>query len=74
MKNTINVFIIIFLMLFFGFLSTKVLADAPPDPGGGGPGGGDLPVGGGAPLDGGITLLLSFGIAYGARKIYQVKK
>jgi len=41
-----------FISIPFMVLSTTgVIADSPPDPGGG-PGSGDLPVGGGAPLSG----------------------
>jgi hypothetical protein len=35
----------------------------------------NTPVGGtGAPIDGGLSILLAMGLAYGAKKIYQVKK
>ena len=53
----------------------SVLSYANP-PGGGGtpldPGGGGDPDAG-VPIDGGITLLLAAGAAYGARKIYKQK-
>ena len=55
-------------------LSFAAMADQPPDPGTGGPGSGDLPVGGGSPIGGGIVMLFSFGIAYGLKKIYDIKK
>jgi hypothetical protein len=32
------------------------------------------PVGGGAPIDGGLTLLLLAGAAYGGRKVYKKVK
>ncbi|MCD4684254.1 MAG: hypothetical protein K8R86_13295 [Bacteroidales bacterium] len=59
------------LLLPLTFIS---FADQPPDPGGGGPGGGDLPVGGGSPIGSGLVLLLSLGMGYGAKKVYQNKK
>jgi len=55
-------------------MSIVTMADQPPDPGSGGPGTGDLPVGGGSPIGGGLIMLLSFGIAYGVRKAYNIKK
>ena len=59
---------IIGIALLFSVQNTY--ADAPPDPGSGGPGGGDLPVGGGAPLSGGLVMLISMGVAYGFKKVY----
>ena len=32
------------------------------------------PAGGGAPIEGGVGILLALGAAYGARKVYQLKK
>ncbi len=55
-------------------LSIVTMADQPPDPGAGGPGSGDLPVGGGSPIGGGLVMLLSFGVAYGLKKVYEIKK
>lgn len=55
-------------------LSIVTMADQPPDPGSGGPGSGDLPVGGGSPIGGGLIMLISFGVAYGLKKVYDIKK
>lgn len=55
-------------------ISFTAMADQPPDPGTGGPGSGDLPVGGGSPIGGGLVMLFSFGIAYGLKKVYDIKK
>ena len=55
-------------------MSIATMADQPPDPGSGGPGTGDLPVGGGSPIGGGLIMLFSFGIAYGVKKVYDIKK
>jgi len=50
----------------------------PPHPNGGStPGVNNIPVGGqpiGSPIDGGLSILLAMGLAYGAKKVYQVKK
>ncbi len=68
---------IIYLVSSFLFLCilsiNNVMADLPPDPGGG-PGGGDLPVGGGSPIGGGLLILLGLGISYGIKKIHELKK
>jgi len=45
----------------------------PYDPGIGGGTGGN-PVGGGAPLAGGLIILLSLGMGYAARKVYEIRK
>ena len=55
-------------------ISFATMADQPPDPGSGGPGSGDLPVGGGSPIGSGFVMLLSFGVAYGLKKVYDIKK
>ncbi len=34
----------------------------------------NAPVGGGAPIDGGLSIFLLMGAAYGAKKVYQVRK
>lgn len=48
-------------------------ADPPQPPAGGhGQGGNQQPVG--APIDGGLGILLAMGGAYGARKLYKVRK
>jgi len=52
------------------------LSDTPPPPpnggGTGGPGGGGTPVG--APIDGGMGILLALGLAYGGKKLYDMRK
>lgn len=50
------------------------LADLPPDPGGGGPSGGDEPVGGGSAIGGGLIILVSLGMGYGARKVFNNRR
>ena len=66
--------ILVFAFLFAGPFIMNIFADAPPDPGGGGPGSGDLPVGGGAPIGGGLIIMLALGAAYGSKKTFDAKK
>jgi hypothetical protein len=54
-------------------ISVSVLADLPPNPGGG-PGGGDLPVGGGSPVGGGLLILIFAGLSYGFARFFKSKK
>lgn len=35
---------------------------------------GHQPIGGGAPIDGGLSILLLLGAAYGGSKVYRMKK
>lgn len=65
--------VILALLFFLVFVAGTVLADAPPDPGGG-PGGGDGPVGGGSPVDGGSLMFLVYGLLYlGKRNLIKIK-
>lgn len=48
--------------------STTTLIAQPPNPGGGQ---GDPP---GVPIDGGLSLLLAAGVAYGGKKVYDMNK
>ena len=36
--------------------------------------GGNQPAGGGAPIDGGLSILLLLGAAYGSKKVYKIRK
>lgn len=65
---------IIVALMLSPLFCMNAFADTPPDPPGGGPGGGDLPVGGGAPLDGGLTILIALGAIYSGKKTYQAFK
>jgi len=72
MKKIIKILVI--SSLFF-LAPIVLLAQNPPHPNSGGaPGGGNTPVGGAAPIDGGITLLIALGAAYGAKKVYNFRK
>ena len=54
------------LALALGF--SQELKAQPPDPGGGQ---GDPPT---IPIDGGLSLLLAAGVAYGGKKVYEMNK
>ena len=71
MKKIINTVII---TGFFLAMPLTMLAQTPPHPNGGNaPGSTNTPVGGGAPIDGGISIMLVLGAAYGIKKIYKMK-
>jgi len=70
-----NITLILFLLLGSATIN-NVLADdptAPPSPPGAHGSSGNEP-GNGAPIDGGLSILLVLGAAYGAKKIYAVRK
>jgi hypothetical protein len=73
MKKAIRILSVIALILI-PTITNYVLADppGPPGPGGNPASGGGTPVG--APVDNGILILLFLGIAYGAYKIYELRK
>jgi hypothetical protein len=80
MKKAIRIFTVV---SFFALIPVLTMAQPPhpnsPVNGGGGnaPNTGgqtNAPVGGGAPIDGGLSILMLMGAAYGARKVYQVRK
>lgn len=60
------------LLVGFLMISGSVLADAPPDPGEDPNGGGGTPVGG-SPIGGGLIILSTLAIGYGARKVYEIR-
>ena len=72
MKKTALLLVSSLIFTLSPLFITDVLGDQPPDPGTGGPGTGDIPVGG-SPIDGGLVLLISLGVAYGFKKIYNGK-
>ncbi|RLD62297.1 MAG: hypothetical protein DRJ05_00750 [Bacteroidetes bacterium] len=74
MKKIIRSIIVVIFLLATPIFMSNSFADAPPDPGGGGPGTGDLPVGGGAPIGGGLIIMLALGAAYGSKKTFDAKK
>jgi hypothetical protein len=60
---------------FLMVLPLAMSAQTPPHPGdgnGGAPGPGDPPVG--APIDGGLSIMLVLGAAYGAKKAFKFGK
>jgi len=63
------------LTLIITLSFTALLAQAPPPPNGGAaPGGGNTPVGDGAPIGSGLFILLGLGVAYGGKKVCDMKK
>ena len=55
-------------------IAIEIMAQTPPHPnGGGGPGAGNTPVGGGASVGGGLLIMVSLGVGYGMRKIYDIR-
>jgi len=76
MKKIFRNITLICLLLLGSATINNVLADdptAPPPPPGAHGASGDQP-GNGAPIDGGLSVLLVLGAAYGAKKIYTVRK
>ena len=60
--------------LFFLFFSWGMMAQNPPDPPDGHGDEGDQPPGGDAPVGAGVYLLVVLGAAYGAGKVFVMKK
>ena len=72
MKTIFKRGILLSAILLSLFITSVVLADPPAPPGGSPIGGGGTPVG--APIDGGLSILLAMGAAYGGKKLYQARK
>jgi len=72
MKKIISIISVLVISLFLSmpvsFADTNP-GEPPltPDPG-------DVPIGGGAPIGGGSLILIGMAVAYGGRKLYQMKK
>ena len=56
-------------------LGTTLMAQNPPHPNGGNDptSGGNTPVGG-APIGGGLVMMMIMGVAYGTKKVYDLRK
>ncbi len=76
MKNIINNSIKAFAILLVVGTSYTVSAQPPPPPAGSsGSGGTDgEKLGGGAPIGGGVFILLALGLAYGGKKVYNMRQ
>ena len=76
MKNTRKYILRTFAILLFVGASITVFSQPPPPPAGESGGGGSQgeKLNGGAPISGGLYILLGFGVAYGGRKIYNLRK
>lgn len=71
MKNLKSLIVIIFAV----FAMNIGFSQTPPHPNGGNdPGSGNTPVGGGAPIAGGFFIMLSLGLGYGAKKMYDIRR
>jgi len=71
MKKVILNLILVGLLIIVPVIIVSASAPPPPPPG---PGTGELPIGGTAPIGSGLVMLISMGMAYGARKIYNARK
>ena len=67
--KTLKLILVLVAIMALPLLS---LCDVPPPPPSGGSGPGPTPVG--APIDGGVSILLAMGIAYGGKKLYTMRK
>ena len=67
MKKTALLFVSSLIFVISPLFITEVFADQPPDPGGDPTG---QPVGG-SPIGSGMVIMISLGIAYGAKKAYK---
>ena len=72
MKKAIINLIITGLLIVVPVIIT--CASDPPPPPPPGPGGSDLPIGGAAPIGSGLIMLVSMGVAYGAKRVYDARK
>ncbi len=76
MKKTIRqLILVISIISAAAFVNTLHAQPKPGDPGvGGGPGGGSYPIGGSAPIGSGLVILLTMGLGYGAKKVYDARR
>lgn len=72
MKKTIFNLILVGLLIIVPVIIVSASAPPPPPPPGGP--GSDIPIGGSAPIGSGLVMLISMGIAYGSKKIYNARK
>ena len=68
----LKLILVLFAVMALPLLSLSDVPPPPPGGTGGGPGGGGTPVG--APIDGGMGILLALGLAYGGKKLYDMRK
>jgi len=76
MKRT--TYFLLNLLFIFALLaiSNPIAAQEPPHPPAAGHGatGNQPPPGGGAPIDGGLSVLIALGVAYGTRKVLKARE
>ena len=73
MKKVIFNLVLVGLLIIVPVIMVSAAAPPPPPPPGG-PGTSDIPIGGSAPIGSGLVMLISMGMAYGAKKIYNARK
>lgn len=78
MKKAINILAITAFLMAAPIFVAQSFAQNPPHPGmnpdGSGASTSGGPMGGGAPIDGGLSILIAMGAAYGTRKVYKARK
>lgn len=73
MKKYKSILAFLVISLFLATFSLNAQTMAPSDPPGGpGTGSGGTPIGGNAPIGAGSIMLLSLGLAYGGKKLYEI--
>lgn len=73
MKRLIKVFVFSAIIGIFPLVMSAQYLPTHPN-GGNDPGPTNTPVGGGAPVDGGLSIMIVLGAAYGAKRIFQQQK
>lgn len=73
MKKSANLFLSAFLLMGFLTIGNELLAQGPPG-GGGSPGNSGCIPTPCVPIDGGLSILLIAGAAYGSKKVYDHNK
>jgi len=74
-KNTIQQTKILLVAVLLSMISVAALAQGPPPPPDGNPADHqDSKLGGNAHIGGGVLILLALGMAYGGKRLYDLKK
>jgi hypothetical protein len=74
MKKSLKVIAISIMIAGSTLFTTNVIADNPPLPPENHGSNGNSPPGGCAPVGGGLVLLVTLGLGYGARKVYKMRR
>ncbi|NQU33518.1 MAG: hypothetical protein HQ521_09810 [Bacteroidetes bacterium] len=73
MKKNIKIYLVA-ILLFVGLSHSEFIYSQVPDPPSGHGSSSNESPGGGAPIGGGLFILVSLGIAYGGKKMYDIRK